>query len=268
MVQGGVAAQARGMTTAPTTKIAVITGASRGLGRSMAEHLAARGWDVVGTYQSRPDAADEVVEAVRAAGRTATFLPFDASDPSSVPAFAGALRARLQETFGREGFDALVNNAGVGLSKPYVDTTGADLDSILDIHVKTPFLLTQALLPLLVDGGQVLNVSSGLATFVGPGMSAYASAKGAIEVLTRYQAQELGSRRIRVNVLRPGAIATDFGGGAVRDNAQYNAAVSAMIALGRPGEADDIGAGVAAILSDDLRWANGTAIELSGGQRL
>lgn len=268
MVPAGVAAQARGMTTAPTTKIAVITGASRGLGRSMAEHLAARGWDVVGTYQSRPDAADEVVEAVRAAGRTATFLPFDASDPSSVPAFADALRARLQETFGREGLDALVNNAGTGLSKPYAETTAAELDQLLDIHVKTPFLLTQALLGLLVDGGQVLNVSSGLTRFAAPGSSAYASAKGAVEVLTRYQAQELGARQIRVNVLRPGAIATDFNGGAVRDNPQYNSAVSAMIALGRPGEADEIGAGVAAILSDDLRWANGTAIELSGGQRL
>lgn len=249
-------------------KIAVITGASRGLGRSMAEHLSRRGWGVVGTYQSRRDAAHAVVAGIEDGGGTAAFLPFDAADPSSTAAFAEALRDQLGTTFGRGDFDALVNNAGTGLSKPYVDTTEAELDSIVDIHVKTPFLLTQRLLPLLVDGGQVLNVSSGLATFVGPGMSAYASAKGAVEVLTRYQAQELGARRIRVNVLRPGAIATDFNGGAVRDNAQYNAAVSSMIALGRPGEADDIGAGVAAILSDDLAWANGTVIELSGGQRL
>ncbi|SEP70076.1 SDR family NAD(P)-dependent oxidoreductase [Microlunatus flavus] len=254
--------------TEQPSRIAVVTGASRGLGRSMALHLAARGWGVVGTYQSRPDAADEVVEAVRAAGGTATFLPLDAGDPSSAPAFADALRARLQETFGRDTFDALVNNAGVGLSKPFVETTEEDLDRLLAIHVKTPYLLTQQLLALLVDGGQVLNVSSGLTRFAGPGSSAYAAAKGAVEVLTRYQAQELGARRIRVNVLRPGAIATDFNGGAVRDNAQYNAAVSAMIALGRPGEADEIGAGVAAILSDDLRWADGAAIELSGGQRL
>jgi NAD(P)-dependent dehydrogenase (short-subunit alcohol dehydrogenase family) len=248
--------------------IAVITGASRGLGRSMAEHLSRRGWGIVGTYQNRRDAADEVVTSIEATGGTAVFLPFDASDPSSTAAFAEALRTQLETTFGRPDFDALVNNAGVGLSKPFAQTTEAELDSILDIHVKTPFLLTQRLLPMLVDGGQILNVSSGLATFVGPGSSAYATAKGAIEVLTRYQAQELGSRRIRANVLRPGAIATDFNGGAVRDNAQYNAAVSSMIALGRPGEADDIGAGVAAILSDDLRWANGTVIELSGGQRL
>ncbi|MGI3780889.1 MAG: SDR family NAD(P)-dependent oxidoreductase, partial [Janthinobacterium lividum] len=179
-----------------------------------------------------------------------------------------ALRTQLEATFGRSDFDALVNNAGTGLNKPFAETTEADLDQMIDIHLKTPFLLTQRLLPLLVDGGQVLNVSSGLATFVGPGSSAYASVKGAIEVLTRYQAQELGERRIRVNVLRPGAIATDFNGGAVRDDARYNAAVSSMIALGRPGQADDIGAGVAAILSDDLRWANGTVIELSGGQRL
>jgi NAD(P)-dependent dehydrogenase (short-subunit alcohol dehydrogenase family) len=250
------------------TKIAVITGASRGLGRSMAEHLGRRGWGVVGTYQSRRDAADEVVSSIESAGGTAVFLPFDASDPSSSTAFAETLRTQLGTTFGRSDFDALVNNAGVGLHQPFAETTEAELDSILDIHVKTPFLLTQSLLPLLVDGGQVLNVSSGLATRVGPGNSAYAAAKGAIEVLTHYQAQELSDRRIRANVVRPGAIATDFAGGMVRDNPQYNAAVSSMIALGRPGEADDIGAGVAAILSDDLRWANGTVIELSGGQRL
>jgi NAD(P)-dependent dehydrogenase (short-subunit alcohol dehydrogenase family) len=246
------------MDTTTTNKIAVITGASRGLGRSMAEHLSRRGWGIVGTYQSRRDAADAVVGSIEAAGGKAAFLPFDASDPSSTTAFATALRTQLETTFGRSDVDALVNNAG----------TEAELDSILAIHVKTPFLLTQRLLPLLVDGGQVLNVSSGLATFVGPGNAAYAGAKGAIEVLTRYQAQELGPRRIRVNTLRPGAIATDFAGGAVRDNPQYHAAVSSMIALGRPGEADDIGAGVAAILSDDLGWANGTVIELSGGQRL
>ncbi|HEY0240072.1 MAG TPA: SDR family oxidoreductase [Friedmanniella sp.] len=251
-----------------TSKIAVITGASRGLGRSMAEHLSRRGWGIVGTYQSRRDAADAVVASIEEAGGRAAFLPFDASDPSSTAAFAGALRTQLETTFGRGDFDALVNNAGVGLAKPFTDTTEDELDSILDIHVKTPFLLTQRLLPLLVDGGQILNVSSGLATFVGPGSSAYAAAKGAIEVLTRYQAQELSGRRIRANTVRPGAIATDFGGGAVRDNPQYHQAVSSMIALGRPGEADDIGAGVAAILSADLGWANGTVIELSGGQRL
>jgi NAD(P)-dependent dehydrogenase (short-subunit alcohol dehydrogenase family) len=251
-----------------TTKIAVITGASRGLGRSMAEHLSRRGWGVVGTYQSRRDAADAVVASIEDGGGKAAFLPFDASDPSSTTAFAGVLRDQLQTTFGRTDFDALVNNAGVGLAKPFAETTEAELDSILDINLKTPFLLTQRLLPLLVDGGQILNVSSGLARFVGPGSSAYAATKGAIEVLTRYQAQELSGRRIRANVVRPGAIATDFAGGAVRDNPQYNQAVSSMIALGRPGEADDIGAGVAAILSDDLGWANGSVIELSGGQRL
>ena len=251
-----------------TDKIAVITGASRGLGRSMAEHLSRRGWGIVGTYQSRKDAADAVVAGIEDGGGKAVFLPFDAADPSSTAAFAEALRTQLETTFGRTDFDALVNNAGVGLAKPFADTTEAELDSMLAIHVKTPFLLTQRLLPLLVDGGQILNVSTGLARFVGPGSSAYAAAKGAIEVLTRYQAAELSGRRIRANVVRPGAIATDFGGGAVRDNPRYNEAVSSMIALGRPGEADDIGAGVAAILSADLGWANGTAIELSGGQRL
>lgn len=249
-------------------QIAVITGASRGLGRSMAEHLSRRGWGVVGTYQSRQDAAEEVIAGIEAAGGTAAFLPLDAADPSSTTAFVGALRGLLSRTFDRSDFDALVNNAGVGLSKPFVETTEDEFDRLLAIQLKTPFFLTQRLLPLLADGGQILNVSSGLARFVGPGNSAYAATKGAIEVLTRYQAQELSDRRIRANVVRPGAIATDFAGGAVRDNPQYHQAVSAMIALGRPGEADDIGAGVAAILSDDLGWANGTAIELSGGQRL
>ena len=249
-------------------KIAVITGASRGLGRSMAEHLARRGWGVVGTYQSRQDAADEVAAGIEADAGTAKFLPFDASDPGTIPAFTDALGAAVRKTFDREDVDALVNNAGVGLTKPFVDTTPDDVDRMVAIQLKTPYLLTQGLLPLLVDGGQVLNVSSGLVRFAGPGNSIYAATKGAIEVLTRYQAAELADRRIRVNTVRPGAIATDFNGGAVRDNADYHRAVTAAIALGRPGEADDIGAGVAAILSDDLAWANGSVIELSGGQRL
>ena len=249
-------------------KIAVITGASRGLGRSMAEHLSRRGWGVVGTYQSRRAAAEEVPAGIEAAGCSAPFLPLDAPAPPSTAAFVDALRDLLRTTFDRSDIDALVNNAGVGLSKPFVETTEEEFDRLLAIQLKTPFFLTQRLLPLVVDGGQILNVSSGLARFVGPGNSAYAATKGAIEVLTRYQAQELSDRRIRVNVVRPGAIATDFAGGAVRDNPQYHQAISAMIALGRPGEADDIGKGVAAILSDDFGWANGTAIELSGGQRL
>jgi NAD(P)-dependent dehydrogenase (short-subunit alcohol dehydrogenase family) len=170
--------------------------------------------------------------------------------------------------FGVERFDYLVNNAGIGIYAPFAETTVEQFDELVNIQLKAPFFLTQALLPLLADGGRILNVSSGLARFTNPGYAAYAATKGAIEVLTRYQAQELGERQIRVNVLVPGAIATDFGGGMVRDNQQVNDAIAGAIALGRAGEADDIGAAVPAILSDGMGWANGSRIELSGGQSL
>ncbi len=248
-------------------RIALITGASRGLGRSMAVHLAAAGVGVIGTYQHNKAEADDMAADVARHGVPAATLRLDVGDSGSFAAFAADVRSAL-DGFGVERLSYLVNNAGIGLHAPYTATTEAQFDELLRIHVKAPFFLTQTLLPLLADGGRVLNVSSGLARFTYPGNAGYATAKGAVEVLTRYQAAELGSRGIRANVLVPGAIATDFGGGVVRDNEQVNQRVSAAIALGRPGEADDIGAAVPLLLADGFGWANGARIELSGGQSL
>ena len=250
-----------------TPTFALVTGASRGLGRSTARHLARAGIGVIGTYASREDEADAMVEEVTAAGAPATALQLDVGDSSSFGAFTDAVADALHAS-GAERLGAVVHYAGHGLYAPYTETTAEQLDHLLRVHVTAPFLLTQALLPLIADGGRVLNVSSGLARFTTPGYAAYAAAKGAVEVLTRYQAAELGSRGIRVNVLAPGAIATDFAGGAVRDVPDINRALAAVTALGRVGEADDIGAAVPAILSGAMGWANGTRIELSGGQSL
>ncbi|MCM3882480.1 SDR family NAD(P)-dependent oxidoreductase [Frankia sp. R82] len=248
-------------------RIALVTGASRGLGRSMATHLAQAGIGVIGTYHSNSEEAGKLVAELTALGVAAAALRLDVADSESFDDFTTQIRATL-DGFGVDRLAYLVNNAGIGVHAPYTETTAEQFDELFHVHVKAPFFLTQLLLPLLADGGRILNVSSGLARFTGPGFAAYASAKGAIEVLTRYQAKELGERGIRVNVLVPGAIATDFGGGAVRDDEQANRAVAAAIALGRAGEADDIGAAVPLILADGFSWANGTRIELSGGQNL
>ena len=251
-----------------SSKIALITGASRGLGRSMALHLAEAGVDVVGTYRERADDARTLAREIEARGRRAAMLPLDVGRSVTFAAFAEALGAVLRDTFGRASFDYLVNNAGHALHAPLAETAEADFDAIVAVHLKGPFFLTQRLLPLMADGGRVLNVSSGLARFTYPGYAAYAAAKGAVEVLTRYMARELGARGITANVVAPGAIATDFGGGAVRDVPEVNRQVAAAIALGRAGEADDVGAAVAALLSDGMRWVNGARVEVSGGQNL
>jgi len=251
-----------------SSKIALITGASRGLGRSMALHLADAGVDVVGTYRERADDARTLAREIEARGRRAAMLPLDVGRSVTFAAFAEALGVVLRDTFGRASFDYLVNNAGHALHAPLAETAEADFDAIVAVHLKGPFFLTQRLLPLMADGGRVLNVSSGLARFSYPGYAAYGAAKGAVEVLTRYMARELGGRGITANVVAPGAIATDFGGGAVRDVPEVNRQVAAAIALGRAGEADDVGAAVAALLSDGMRWANGTRVEVSGGQNL
>ena len=252
---------------ATTPKIVLVTGASRGLGRSTARHLAQAGMGVIGTYQSNRDEADAMVAEVTEAGVPGAALALDVADASSFSAFTEAVTDALRET-GAEHLHAVVHFAGYGINTPYAETTAEQLETMLRVHVMAPFLLSQALLPLLGEGSRVLNVSTGLARFTGPGYAAYASAKGAVEVLTRYQAAELGSRGIRVNVLVPGAIATDFGGGMVRDNPDVNAGVAGAIALGRVGHADDIGAAVPHILAEGFGWANGTRIELSGGQSL
>jgi NAD(P)-dependent dehydrogenase (short-subunit alcohol dehydrogenase family) len=249
-------------------KIAVITGGSRGLGRSAAVHLARRGVGSILTYRSNRAEAEVTVAAVEKAGARAVALELDVGRPSTFGDFAGAVKAALQERWGRARFDALVNNAGIGLYRGFAETTEAELDELFSVHLKGPFLLTQRLLPLLEDGGRILNVSTGLARFTLPGYSAYASMKGGVEVLTRYLAKELGPRRISVNTLAPGAIATDFGGGALRHSAQMQELVGSMTALGRPGEADDIGPVVSTLLEEANRWINGQRIEASGGMSL
>lgn len=251
-----------------TRKIALITGGSRGLGRNAAEKLAARGVDVVLTYRSGHDEAAAVVAAITAAGGRALALPLDVADSASFAAFAATLRTSLLASWQRDSFDYLVNNAGIGIHASFAETSEAQFDQLLNIHLKGPFFLTQTLLPLLADGGAILNLSSGLARFALPGYAAYAAMKGAVEVLSRYQAKELGSRGIRVNVLAPGAIETDFGGGRVRDDAQLNAFVASQTALGRVGRPDDIGDLIAALLADDCRWVNAQRIEASGGMFL
>jgi len=246
-------------------KIAIVTGASRGLGKNAVEKLAKKGVDIILTYHSQQDAAQAVVKSVQAAGGKAVAVKLDAGNSSSFDAFVAEVKAQLQAVWQRDNFDFLVNNAGVGLHEAFAETTEEQFDLMLNIHLKGPFFLTQKLLPLMADGGRILNVSSGLARFALPGSSAYAIMKGAIEVLTRYQARELGERGITANVLAPGAIATDFSGGMVRDNPQVNKMVAGNTALGRVGLPDDIGDMVALMLSDEAGWMTAQRVEASGG---
>lgn len=249
-------------------KIAIVTGGSRGLGKSAALHLAGKGIDVILTYRSQQAEAAAVVAQIVALGGRAVALPLDVGDSTGFAAFASEVKAALASHWQRQQVDFLVNNAGIGIHASFAETSEAQFDQLMNIHLKGPFFLTQALLPLLADGGRILNVSSGLTRFALPGYAAYATMKGGIEVLTRYLAKELGPRGIAVNVLAPGAIETDFGGGAVRDNSDLNAFVASQTALGRVGVADDIGGIIAALLSDDSRWVNGQRIEASGGMFL
>ncbi len=245
--------------------IVLITGGSRGLGKNMAQHLAQKGHDVIITYHSKKDEAEKVVAEVQAAGRKGAALQLDVSDSKSFTGFAANVAKTLQDTFGRKDLDALVNNAGSGVHAGFMDTTEEQFDQMVNIHFKSTFFLSQKLVPLLKDGGRILNVSSGLARFSMPGYAAYGSMKGGVETLTRYMAKELAARKISVNVLAPGAIETDFGGGAVRDNKAVNDMIASSTALGRVGLPDDIGGLVSALLSDDCRWVNGQRIEAAGG---
>lgn len=255
-------------TKTDTTRVALITGASRGLGRSAALHLAKAGWNVVITYQTRADMAEKTVAEAKEFGSHIVALQLDTAKSADFSDFAATLEHVLQREFGRTTVDALINNAGSGLNVSFAETTEQQFDALMNVHLKGVFFLTQAMLPLIADGGRILNVSSGLARFVGPGKAAYAMMKGGVEVLTRYLAKELGVRGIRVNTLAPGAIATDFGGGVVRDNPQVNALVAANTALGRVGQPEDIGGAVVALLSAESGWFNGERIEASGGMFL
>ena len=246
-------------------KLAIITGGSRGLGKSAALALAREGVDVILTYHSNAEAAQEVVAEIESMGARAAALQLDTGKASSFAVFAGRLKDVLAATWQRSDFDFLVNNAGVGVHASFAETTEEQFDTLFNIHVKGVFFLTQQLLPLIAQGGRILNVSSGLTRFALPGYAAYASMKGAVEVLTRYLAKELGERGIAVNTIAPGAIETDFGGGTVRDNANVNAFIASQTALGRVGLPDDIGGAIAGLLSDHSRWVNAQRIEVSGG---
>jgi len=247
------------------TKIALITGASRGLGKNAALQLAASGVDIILTYHSRADEAAAVVAQIEALGRKAVALQLDAGQSSQFADFASRVAATLEQHWQRGQFDFLINNAGIGIHASFADTTEAQFDQLMNLHVKGVFFLTQQLLSLLADQGRIINVSTGLTRFALPGFAAYAAMKGAIEVLSRYLAKELGERGIRVNVVAPGAIETDFGGGAVRDNAQLNQFIASQTALGRVGQPDDIGGAMVALLHDQSGWINAQRIEVSGG---
>ncbi|MFI7273655.1 SDR family NAD(P)-dependent oxidoreductase [Streptomyces sp. NPDC049879] len=251
--------------TPSTGRIALVTGANRGIGRATALRLAEHGTDVVITYRSHAGEAAETVGAATALGRTARALQLDAGRVAGFGAFADALRGVLKEGWDRDTFDFLVNNAGTALYAPFAETSAEDFDRLLDVHFRGVFFLTQTLLPLLADGGRVINVSTGLTRFGSPGSSAYAAMKGAVEVLTRYLALELGPRGIRANTVAPGPVATDFGGGRLRGDEAMRSALAAHTALGRVGESGDIAGVVATLLAEDTGWLTGQRVEASGG---
>lgn len=247
--------------------IALITGGSRGLGRNTALHLAQKGVDILLTYHSNRAAAGAVVADLQAIGVKAAALPLDVGKVAGFAAFAETVTTTLG-SLGHDGLDFLVNNAGTGIHASFAETTEAQFDQMVNEHLKATFFLTQHLLPLLRDGGRIVNTSSGLARFSLPGYAAYGAMKGGVETLSRYMARELGPRGISVNTIAPGAIETDFGGGAVRDTPQLNSFVASVTAMGRVGQPDDIGAAVTAILTSDANWMTGQRIEVSGGMFL
>jgi NAD(P)-dependent dehydrogenase (short-subunit alcohol dehydrogenase family) len=256
------------MSTPDSAPIALITGGSRGLGKNTALKLAERGVDILLTYRSGAEEAQQVARQIQALGRRAVALRLDVADSASFAAFAEQVKKALNEVWQRERFDYLVNNAGIGIHASFEETSEEQFDQLMKIQLKGPFFLTQKLLPLIADGGRIVNISTGLARFTLPGHAAYAAMKGGIEVLTRYQAKELGARGIAVNVVAPGAIETDFGGGLVRDNAQVNSHIASQTALGRAGVPDDVGGAISSLLQPENRWITGQRIEVSGGMFL
>jgi NAD(P)-dependent dehydrogenase (short-subunit alcohol dehydrogenase family) len=248
-----------------SNKVALVTGGSRGLGRDMAIQLAKRDFDIIITYKSNEAEANKVVTTINALGKKAIALQLDVAKSSSYDAFISNLKAKLASDFSTNEIHALVNNAGTGLYASFENTTEEQFDEMVNVHLKAAFFLTQKALPLLADGTSIVNITTGLARFSYSNYSAYAIMKAAIDSLTRYQALELGSRKIRVNSLAPGAIETDFGGGAVRDNKDLNNMIANTTALGRVGQPDDIGSVVAFLCSEDAKWINAQRIEVAGG---
>jgi NAD(P)-dependent dehydrogenase (short-subunit alcohol dehydrogenase family) len=249
-----------------TQKIALVTGGSRGLGKNMALSLAKKGNDVILTYNSKKAEADEVVSAIAALGQKAVALQLDVAHIKTFDVFIDQLKVALKDKWQRNSFDFLINNAGIGINVPFAETTEEQFDLLHNIQFKGVYFLTQKTLPIIADGGRIINIATGLTRFALPGYSAYASMKGAIEVFTKYLAKELGARKIAANVVAPGAIETDFGGGVVRDNVQMNAVIAANTALGRVGLPDDIGGVVAFLCSEEGGWVNAQRLEVSGGQ--
>ncbi|SKB64890.1 SDR family oxidoreductase [Maribacter arcticus] len=248
-----------------TNKIALVTGGSRGLGRNMALRIAEKGLDVILTYHSNKEAANGVVQAIEQLGQKAVAFQLDTSDTNGFEVFFKKVSDYLSKAYNKNTFDYLINNAGTGIYKPFLETTEDDFDEMMNIHIKGVYFLSQQAVPLLSDGGGIINISSGLARFTLPGSSAYASMKGAVEVFTKYLAKELSNRKIRANVVAPGAVATDFGGGENKENDKKRALISKNTALGRVGEPEDIGGIVAFLCTEDARWINGQRIEASGG---
>jgi NAD(P)-dependent dehydrogenase (short-subunit alcohol dehydrogenase family) len=251
--------------TNTTCKVALVTGGSRGLGKDMSLQLAKKGFDIIFTYNSNLNEASKVVDEITAMGKKAKAIQLDVANSKSFDSFVQSVTASLIHDFATENIFALVNNAGIAAYTSITETSEEVFDSMVNIHLKAPYFITQKLLPVISDGGSIVNISSGLTRFSYSNYAPYAIMKAAIESLTRYQAQEFGSRKIRVNTIAPGAIATDFGGGAVRDNKDLNAMIANTTALGRVGLPDDIGSVVAFLCSDDAKWVNAQRIEVSGG---
>jgi len=250
------------------SKIALVTGGSRGLGKDMALSLAKKGINVILTYNSKKDEALAVVAEIEKTGQKAAALQLNTGEVNTFDQFFEEVKTVLKDTFNADHFDFLINNAGIGINASIAETTEEQFDTLTNIHFKGVFFLTQKALPLINDGGRIVNLSSGLARFSMPGYAAYAAMKGAIETLSRYMAKELGARGIAVNVIAPGAIETDFGGGVVRDNAHVNEHIAGITALGRVGKPDDIGSVVAFLCTEDAKWINAQRIEVSGGMNL
>jgi len=251
-----------------TNKVALITGGSRGLGKNMAIALAIKGIDVIFTYNTNNKAAQSVVDEIAALGQKAKAFQLDTSNILLFDDFIKQVTSYLTDEYGKPNFDFLINNAGTALYAPVTDVTEKQMDDIFDIHFKGVFFLTQKALPFINDGGGIINISSGLTRIIYPGSSIYGSIKTAIETLSKYMAKELGERRIRVNVVAPGAIETDFGGGRTRDNKEINQHIASLTALGRVGLPDDIGGVVAFLCTDEARWINAQRLEVSGGQAI
>ncbi len=249
-------------------KIALVTGGSRGLGKDMVLSLAKNGLDIIFTYNSQKEAAEEVIKQINELGQQGIALKLDVSDSYSFDGFIKDLKYEMQHQLNTESFDFLINNAGFIHYAEFQNLSEEQFTEMQNVHLRGPFFLTQKLLPQINSFGGIVNVSSGLTRFVTPGFAAYAALKSAIETLSKYQAQELGKRNIRVNVIAPGAIETDIMGGVVRDNAEINQHLASQTALGRVGLPEDIGGVVAFLCSDAAGWINAQRIEISGGSNL